>query len=85
MNATTSCAFSTPLDYQGNAPTTITDVWSYSNLTCNTEYATSSVPVETINGFTHGELVNSYLLLGILILAAYLFVYFGINGIKLKT
>lgn len=90
MFATSTCTFSAPVDYQGNAPALPTDIWNFSAQNCSTEYETaSSTPgsstIETVNGFSRGELVNGFFLLAILIVVAYSFFFIWIRGVKIKT
>lgn len=89
MNASSTCTFSAPVDFQGNAPALPTDIWNFSAENCDFTYeAASSTPasssIETVNGFTKGELVIGYFLLALLILTAYAFLYFWVRGVKIR-
>jgi len=82
MNATTTCTLSNPVDFQGNAPTAITDVWNFDTQSCNSSYDTTSSTVSVSSGFTYGELVISWLLFIFLIAFLYNFLYHWISGYK---
>jgi len=49
-------------------------------MNCTTDYASTT---ETVEGFTRGELINGYFLLGILLVLAYGFFYFWLRGVKI--
>lgn len=76
MIATTTCAFSGMMTFNGTAPTNANQTWNYSAITCQTNdgLATSTLP-EYINGFTKGDIITGVLIIFIFLLLNYKFLY----------
>lgn len=85
MNSTSTCSFSAPLDYQGNAPALPTDIWNFSAESCTTitDNGTSTSGISTTGGFTYGELVISMFLFFLLVVTSYTFLYRWVRGHKI--
>jgi len=81
--STTTCDFTNPVDYQGNAPDNMPDFWQFASSTCATEYSFDAPQTE--QGFTWGALVANYLLFTILVVLCYQFLYNWVKGQKVRA
>lgn len=83
MNATSTCIFTNPLDYQSNAAAASTDIWNYAQQDCSFVFQMPT-STEVVNGFTRGEVVNGFFLLTILIVITYGLMYIWLRGVKIN-
>jgi len=89
--SSTTCQLTNAVDYQGAAPTTITDVWNFNTIACDTifygsssvEIASSSLP-SVSGGFTYGEQIQTTFLFIIMVLLVYRTLRDWVRGVKIQ-
>jgi len=78
LNSTTTCAYSSPLTWDGDTPTNHSENFAFSAGECATLYNETSTP-GVYNGFTYGEIVATTFLFFIAFLGSYAFYWFTVH------
>lgn len=82
--ATTTCAYSVPLNRLGAAPGN-NENWNFASSNCQTISQTdASSTIATTGGFTYGDIVISVMLFLIFAAVLYSFLWSSVNHVRIK-